>query len=300
MDVQNYFINDYLAFPLIFIANLILFAFFNWLQFKKQLKTNTIFDIALMNGFGSLLIARILGIINVFGGYAQKGWSLTPMVEVDNNYVWTNSLPWSLLNVFDGNYLYSGFLLGIIFSLSLAFLYSNQKKSVFFLMDKVVLSFAGVLVINLIVIYLLKTLGLITWINVSQMTILGLSFDMWGMQILVILIFLLIVRIFHLVEKHGFVSMSFYLIFAAGIFLGNYLQVQFLNSSKIELDSIIALGFLGFGIIQYLQMRNREDKGVESPLRRTYVQSSEEQPLTRNYTQSYVGRNIKTGRKWGK
>ena len=251
--------NNFFIFPIIFVANVFLLSILNWFEFKKKLKADTIFDISIISILGALVISRLLGIIVNLGYYLDKGWNANPIVEETGNIYIVNQMPWNLLNIFDGNYLYSGFALGMVFSISIIFLYSNQKKSVLFLFDRIAYTLSVLLVINLTMFAIARMLNWFQWGQQVYINILNFNIDIVYLQILILLILIVISKIFKFTNKDGLFTIIFYIVFASELIVNNLLRNYLLGNSTLDLDSIIAILFYVFAGVAIIQMRNKDE-----------------------------------------
>jgi hypothetical protein len=258
--------NNFIIFPIIFVANVFLLSILNWFEFKKQLKSDTIFDISIISILGGIIISRLLGIIVNLNYYLNKGWTGSLFIEESGNVYIANQMPWGLLNIFDGNYLYSGFILGVVFSISIIFLYSNQKKSVLFLFDKVAHSLSVLLTINLSLFWIARSMNWFQWGQTVNFNFNNLNIDIISIQILILILLIIITKVFKLTDRNGLLTVIFYAVFASSLIINNIIKNYLSNSNLLELDSIIAVLFYVFAIIAFIQMRNKEDMGSDELL----------------------------------
>jgi hypothetical protein len=193
------------------------------------------------------------------GYYLDKGWTANPIIE-ESGYIYiVNQMPWNLLNIFDGNYLYSGFALGVVFSISIIFLYSNQKKSVLFLFDRIAYSLSVLLALNLSLLCIARNLNWFQWGQLVTINIWGQNLDIVYVQIVVLIILIIVSRIFKVTNKNGLFTILFYITFATELLINNLLKNYLLGVNTIDLDSIIAILFYVFAVVAIMQMRNKEE-----------------------------------------
>jgi hypothetical protein len=250
------------------------------------LKPVSIFDISLVNTVSVVLISRILGIIANYNSYfAVVG---EPSTALESNMRWYKALPWNLFNVFDGGYIFGGLLLGLIFSTALVFVKVSQNKSFLYIMDRLVISFSITIIYNLIILILLRDSSINSYLSKNMVAFEGMNIDTWGIQILLLSIFLVLTRITNSIKKLGLTTIVFELIFAGGIISTDIFSHNELN---IGLNRIIAISFVVFAIIQYVQLHSKSSFSATAGLRerleaRTGQDISSNQ-IARDYSQSY-------------
>lgn len=136
LDAPQYLI--YVFIFVFFVAYILSF----WLFTRKDLKANTIFDIAFLNIISAVISSRLLGMLLNLETYLERGVGLLPLNETSEGLRLLHQLPWSFFRFNDGNFSYIGIFLGLVIGMLIIYKNSNQKKTVFLLFDKLVLSYA--------------------------------------------------------------------------------------------------------------------------------------------------------------
>lgn len=140
----------------IFVAVLLFVLIFTlsfWSLSRKDLKNNPIFDIAVLTLIAALICSRLLGVLTNLEYYLSRGWSLFPFTEEGTTIQFFYKMPWMLLRLHDGNFVFIGVFLGMVIGLLFIYQNSNQKKTVYGLFDKLTLSYALASIFLLLGIY---------------------------------------------------------------------------------------------------------------------------------------------------
>ncbi|KXK26608.1 MAG: Prolipoprotein diacylglyceryl transferase [candidate division WS6 bacterium OLB20] len=140
----------YLFIVLFFFSYVLLF----WMVSRQTLKTNTIFDISIITLLIAIACGRILGMLSNMQEYLEPGWSLLPVSETDGAIRIAAQLPWSFIRLTDGNLSYIGIFLGLVLGMIFIYQNSNQRKTVYVLFDKLIVSYAIASVFLLLGIFL--------------------------------------------------------------------------------------------------------------------------------------------------
>lgn len=119
------------------------FVFFFWMVSRKDLKNDTIYDIAFITIGISFLCARIIAFIDSFSDYSVNGWSFFPFSEINGQTLLLEHLPWSFFAFNDGHFSYIGIIIGLIVGVIFLYLNSNRSKSILLLFDRIIISYTA-------------------------------------------------------------------------------------------------------------------------------------------------------------
>lgn len=233
-------------------ANFFIYGFVNWKTLKGDLKPFTVLDISTITAIISLVFLRVASIVCYKPDFFSAGWKMIPQFFTIDN----------------GQFAYTGLVLGLILSTNLIFRSSNQLKSIRFLLDKITISIAIVTFIDMVVLGLF----IIGGYNIANQEMVV------GALILSILTMALS-RTINMVERVGLLS-AIFIILAAVVAIGiNIIHSSTTGVWQIELESILALVLIVYGIIELVSSLPKAD-----------VDEAEEDQVTRkNRTESMQG-----------
>jgi len=120
---------------------LLVYVFVFWLQSRRDLKNNSIFDIAFITFLVSILVSRLLGMLSHLDEYRALGWNFLPVGIEQEQFVFFKNNPWTFFGIGDGNFLYIGLFFGVVLGVIILYLNSNQKKSVYLLFERLVITY---------------------------------------------------------------------------------------------------------------------------------------------------------------
>lgn len=107
LDAPQYLI--YVFIFVFFVAYILSF----WLFTRKDLKANTIFDIAFLNIISAVISSRLLGMLLNLETYLERGVGLLPLNETSEGLRLLHQLPWSFLGLMTETSLILEFFLGL-------------------------------------------------------------------------------------------------------------------------------------------------------------------------------------------
>jgi len=201
---------------------ILVYLFMFWTLSRKDLKNNSIFDIAFITLFTGLLGARLLGMISKGASYLEKGWSFLPLTDSEDKtrIELFRSLPWSFFRFNDSNFVFVGLFLGIVIGLLIIYQNSNQKKGIFILFDRIVVTYAFAVLFLLAAI---QYAGISRGIAVENFLLVDREgrYALQLIRIIVIAVFLL-VYVFSrkkLFRKEGSATVIFMLIYGVSEFI---------------------------------------------------------------------------------
>src|SRR3989344_4722943 len=280
----------YLFIIIFFITYLFVF----WVQSKKDLKNNALFDIAFVSFFSSIFVSRLLGMLNKLGEYKDLKWNFLPVSIEQEQFVFLKNNPWTFFNLNDGNFLYVGLFFGLILGVIILYLNSNQKKSIYLLFERLLIAYCIAAITVLLGMFLQGiNVGAEVTEGILKITYSdGISrYPLQLLEILFLIVFLIYRfgqnRIFKRAElsPRGMV-LQFFVLFGLSEFLfqpySEKYTKDFLNA--IDLTQLISLSIILVGVVLALsnfwaQKRSQQIKlqeGQRTTLARTKL-------LNRNY-----------------
>ncbi|MFQ5492599.1 MAG: prolipoprotein diacylglyceryl transferase family protein [Candidatus Dojkabacteria bacterium] len=255
-----------------------------WITSRKELKSNTIFDIAFLTLLASLISGRLLAVLSHLNDYLDAGFNLFPIHESESGILLFSQLPWSFLNFTDGHFEFIGVFMGIIIGLLVIYQNSNQRKSVFQLFDRIIVAYviAG---------FVLFAGMMISGTDLGIEVIGGPGLDLGDgltrhpvnlYRMMVHVIFLAAILIFKLgkTKKNGLVTSLFLIIFGASEFIVRGLMQEYspLVVGSLDYHQIIAVMVALIGVlflIAGLNLLPARKRGVESEQATTRVAPGE-------------------------
>lgn len=122
------------------IVAIVTFVYSFYIIFSSRLRKYSLFDIAFIIIFFVFIAARIGGVLNNWDYYSGLNWRLVPYQDAIDIILYIPSLPWEIINVFDGNFLFYAVPLGFILGGLFIYLISNKKKNIFDFTDKIIVA----------------------------------------------------------------------------------------------------------------------------------------------------------------
>ncbi len=250
-----------------FVAALIfvmVFLLIFWLASHKQLKTNSIFDIAFITLGCGLIGSRLLGMLAHLSNYLEQGWSVLPLTDsADGSRIdLFRKLPWAFFRFNDTNFVFIGIFVGIVIGLLLLYQNSNQKKTIYILFDRVIMAYAVSAIVLIAGIQIAGAgLGALTdnglFLLVTEQ---GTRFALEPYRISVLVLFLVLYQGLRnsLFKQEGMVTIVFLFIYGASEFYLRTLADVYHPDILASLDyyQIISLTFMMAGVIFLLPKFN--------------------------------------------
>ncbi len=222
-----------------FFLFLFVFIFSVYKIFKNELDPSSRFDLGFKTLFGSLLVARILAVLNNLGHYSSN-WS-------------------EVFNVFDGKFLYSGLVLGIIILVIFFNSKLNKRLGYLFILDRLLISYI-IAVIWLILGMVLDghILGVVNYGSFSFTYSDGLTrFPVGLLQIAYnVFAFILFIFLVRLKEKRGLISSIYLVLFASIEFVLRYFSANYepIFFNLLDLYQIISLIIIVMSIFMIMSI----------------------------------------------
>ena len=248
------------------LINLFVYSFFNWRNFKNDLKSFTSLDVTVITAAVSLFFLR--------------------MVTIVNFRLWNIDTDWKvLLDLFkfaDGRFAYTGLVLGLIVSTYFIFKSSNRLKSIRFLLDKIVISVA---ILSLVDMAILGGVTLAGFNVADPVSIISTG--------IVSLLTIVLSRINKIKLNSGFLSAVFIILVALGGIGVNITHSIILGSWQIEFESIVALVLIIYGIVELIstfpkQTSAEEEINENQMARKTRLEQFRSTASPLKYSQSYA------------
>jgi prolipoprotein diacylglyceryltransferase len=282
-----------------FVAALIfvfVFLLIFWLTSHKELKTNSIFDIAFITLGCGLIGSRLLGMFAHLSSYLDQGWSVLPLTDsADGSRIdLFRKLPWAFFRFNDTNFVFIGIFVGIVIGLLLLYQNSNQKKTIYILFDRIILAYAVSALILIAGIQIAGAgLGALTTNGIFLLvTEQGTRFALEPYRISVLVVFLISYQVLRksLFKQDGMLTILFLFVYGGSEFYLRTLADVYQPDIFAGLDyyQVISLAFMVAGIIFLLpkfnvkisffsrkkKEKNQQPQGELERVRRSHILNS--------------------------
>ncbi len=148
--IRNIIVN--IGFGWMFVLLILVAVYTFWHECKILAKdNNSIFDVWILSTIFMFVWGRLTFITSTWTEFMSSGWFYSPYEIYGDNIYWFRMLPWRAFAVWDGSFLFSGLLAGILI---FAYLYVTfMKKWSWEEMYRVVVSTSYFLISSLIAVY---------------------------------------------------------------------------------------------------------------------------------------------------